>query len=171
MRAKPEAEKKKTAFQNETNTLVYDFIKHHSVGTLATVDEQNKPYGSVIYYAVDDHFIFRFTTKTGTKKHHNLQKNPNAMLVVYDAASQTVAQIGGQAISIDNSLETRQIFLSMLEASLSTSDSGVPPISKLMAGYYVGYEMRPETITFTPYGKPRTTNRNATRVIDFLPKE
>ncbi len=159
--------KKQTAFSSERNQRIYSFLKSHPVGTLASVDPNGDPHAVVIYYAVDENFDFVFMTKRDTKKHDNLQHNNHVMLVAYEPLSQTTVQITGTAKEIDDNVKAQEAFSGMLDASRQTSEAGIPPLSKLYAGYYVAYRLKPAQIRMAVFSRPDPGGYDMYETIDF----
>lgn len=139
---------------SEKREHILNFLKNHKIGVLATVDPNGDPNAAAIYFTVDDSLNISFLTKTGTKKHDNLVRHAHAMLVIYEASSQTTVQIKGIASEITGNKETQQIFADILKVSMGTSEGGVPPISKLRAGEYVAYRIDPKEIRMAVYIRP-----------------
>jgi general stress protein 26 len=81
----------------ERQWRIYHFLRAHPIGVLATVTPENEPHGTVIYYSIDKHFDVFFVTKSQTRKNDNLKHNKHVMLTVFEASSQTIAQIIGTA--------------------------------------------------------------------------
>lgn len=160
--------KRQTAFSSERNRRVYDFLKAHPIGTLASVDPNGNPHAAVIYFAVDENFDFVFMTKRDTKKHDNLQHNNHVMLVSYEASSQTTVQITGSAKEIHDNVKAQEAFSGMLDASKQTSEVGVPPLSKLYAGYYVAYQLKPVQIRMAMFIRPDPGGYDMYEIIDFI---
>lgn len=146
--------KKKDVQLTERQQRIYDFLNTHRAGVLATVDPNGEPHGVVIYHAIHRDFSISFLTKKGTKKYDNLIKNNHAELVVFDAKSQTVAQVRGKAIEVDNSYDINAVAAAVFMTSIKTSDGGVPPIVKLEAGDYVAFTIKPDQIRMASYARP-----------------
>lgn len=155
------------AYSSDSNQIIFDFLQAQPIGILATVDANNEPCATVIYYSIDDSFTAMFTTKRGTKKHDVLQRNNHVQLLVYEASSQTAAQISGVAEEIKNETDANRAFDGTLKAASETSKGGVPPVSKLQAGYYVAYRIKPAHITMTVYSNPDTGGFKQYEAIDF----
>ena len=137
----------------EQRHKIYEFLKQHPVGVLATVDANGNPHASTVYFGVDDQLNVTFTTKRGTEKHANIVRHDTIMLVAYDAANQSAVQASGKAVEITDQQEVLDIFRSTLQATQKTGDDEVPPIAKISAGPYVGYKITPDNIWLTEYGK------------------
>jgi hypothetical protein len=132
----------------------YAFLEKHPAGVLSTVDPNGDPHAAVIYYAVDSSLVVTFLTKRKTKKSDNLAHNSHAMLVVFDEALQTTAQVTGVVVEIVNSVEVQQVFRDTLRTSLHSGRSAIPPIVKLHAGEFVAYRLKPVKVRLSAYAHP-----------------
>lgn len=129
----------------------HDFLKKHKVGVLATVSPDGDPYAAAIYYIVDSALNISFLTKTGTKKADNLEHNNHAMLVVYEAESQTTVQVTGSVSKITDNTEINEVFSQIVYASVDASKTDVPPILKLDEGEYVTYRLTPTQVRMASF--------------------
>lgn len=145
---------KHTATSSEISQQMYNFISHYPVGVLSLADHFDQPHASVIYFKLHKDFSVTFTTKMDTKKHAILQHNGHAMLVVYEPMSQTTVQITGECTQITDAKRKEAAFNDMMEASLQTSEEGIPPIFKLNAGPYVAYTLTPRHISMGVFARP-----------------
>lgn len=155
------------ASTSEGNSRIYDFLKSHPVGVLSTVDPNGNPHATVIYYSVDDNFKVTFTTKRDTKKNDNITHNNHVMLIAFDTLTQTTAQITGLAVDISETAEAQRAFSTMLATAEATSKTKVPPISKLLAGPYVCYEIKPVQIRMAVFVRPNPGGFDIYETIDF----
>jgi nitroimidazol reductase NimA-like FMN-containing flavoprotein (pyridoxamine 5'-phosphate oxidase superfamily) len=153
--------------KSDNHARIYEFLAKHPVGVLSTVDVNAEPHGVVIYYSVEDNFNIVFTTKRDTKKHDNLQHNNHAMVTVYEPASQTTVQILATATDITDTVKGQDSFKHALAASIRTSNTAVPPISKLSAGHYVAYELKPRQIRIAVFSDPNPGSYDMFETIDF----
>jgi len=151
----------------ESNKRILHFLQSHPIGTLATVDPNGNPHAAVIYYFVDDNFNVTFTTKRETHKFDNLSHHNHAMLVAYEAASQTTAQITGIVTEIHDAQEADSAFRSMLAASMATSEAGLPPLTKLYAGRYVAMRLKPVQIRMAVFARSDPGGYDVYESIDF----
>jgi general stress protein 26 len=151
----------------ESNQKIYDFLKEHSIGVLATVDPNNNPHAATVYYSIDEEFNIFFTTKRETKKHDNLRHNNHAMLVTYEAFTQTTVQITGVAEDISETPEAGQVYNNTTRAAQKTSEAGVAPISKLYAGSYVAYRLKPVQIRMAVFIHTEPGGYDMYETIDF----
>lgn len=143
-----------TANSSESNKRIFDFLRLQPVGVLATVDPDDNPHAAVIYYSVDEDFNVTFLTKRDTKKRDNLARKNHAMLVAFDAKTQTTCQITGVTEDVSYLAVANEIFQRTIGAAMATSESGIPPISKLSAGEYVAYRLKPKQINMSVYLRP-----------------
>lgn len=135
---------------------VYNFLSRNKVGVLTSVDPEGEPHGSVIYYVTEPDCSVAFITKSETKKYGNLKNHSQVMLVVFEKRSQTVAQITGEAIEIEDSYRINKIAAAVAVTSLRTSDGGIPPIAKLYAGDYKAFIIKPIQIRIACYARAGT---------------
>lgn len=160
----------KDSHSSKSNQRIYGFLKENSVGVLATVDPNNNPHATTVYYSMDENFNVFFTTKHDTKKQDNLKHNNHVMLVVYDAFSQTTVQVTGVAQAVtDDVVVSSETFRNTVRAAIRTSESGVPPISKLYAGSYVAYCIKPVQIRMAIFLRPDPGGYDMYETIDFQP--
>lgn len=133
---------------------IYDFLKANPAGVLSTVDPDGDPHGTVIYFDVNRSFCVYFLTKTDTRKYDDIKRYNHVMLTVFEPKYQSVAQVTGIATEITDSTEINRIAGAAQSASLKTSRSGLPPISKLPAGEYSAFAIKPVQIRMAVYFKP-----------------
>lgn len=139
----------------------HDFLKNHRVGVLATADPNGDPYAAAIYYALGDNFTIMFLTKTGTKKADNLEHNNHAMLVVYDAETQTTVQVMGSVAKITDADATNKVVSQIVYASVEASHTDIPPIFKLDEGDYVAYQLTPTQVRMAVFSQEKSGDYNA----------
>lgn len=151
------ADNKKGVTLSERKQRIYDFLNINRVGVLASVDIYGEPHGSVIYHVIDRNLGVTFLTKSGTRKYDNLLRHPNTMLVVYDASTQSVAQIFGIASEVKDSYEVNKIAGQVMMSSIKTSE-GIPPISKLEAGTYTAFRIKPLQVRMASYANMESGN-------------
>lgn len=133
---------------------IHGFLKSCPVGVLSTVAVDGNPHGAVIYFTIDEDFVVSFVTKVQTRKYDNLAHNNQVTLTVFDQQTQTTAQIIGKAVEIKDGYDINVIAGAILAASMKTSDGGLPPISKLSAGEFVGFKIKPDQISMAVFGRP-----------------
>lgn len=152
---------------SEKNRRIFDFLSKHGVGVLTSVDPNNNPHATTVYFSTDKHFGIFFITKKGTKKYDNLTRNGHAMLVCYDQASQTTAQISGSVAEINDEEMFNNVYGRMVKISEATSEAGLPPISKLSLGEYVLMGITPSQIRMAVFARPDPGGYDMYETIDF----
>ncbi len=133
---------------------IYNFLKSSPIGVLSTVTADGQPHGAVIYFTIDPDFTISFITKNETRKYQNLSHQNQVTLTVFEPTSQTTAEITGEAVEVKDSYDINSIAGAILAASLKTSEGGIPPISKLSAGDFVGFRVKPTQIKMAVFGRP-----------------
>ncbi len=156
-----------SADTSERNQRIYDFLKSQPVGVLATVDPDNNPHAAVVYFSVDEKFNILFMTKRDTKKRDNLLHNNHAMLVAYEPIKQATVQVTGTVEEVQDNEEAQWAFSGMLSSSARTSEAVVPPLSKLYAGHYVAYKLKPVQIRMAMFIRPGPGGYDMYETIDF----
>lgn len=142
---------------NTRQQRIFDFLTEHKAGVLASVDPNGEPHAAVIYHTVDaDDFSLSFLTKTRTKKYDNLIRNNHVVYIVFDSTTQTVAKVVGKAKEIKDHNYINQTAQAISEASLETAKSSIVPITKLEAGDYVAFRIKPDQIRMATYSDPKT---------------
>ncbi|MDB5185286.1 MAG: hypothetical protein JWN38_1094 [Candidatus Saccharibacteria bacterium] len=139
---------------SDTETRIYEFLDSTPVGVLSSVTPDNDPYGAAIYFGIDKKFIVSVLTKSDTRKYDNLTHNRHVMLTVFDAITQTTVQLTGEAKEITDSSKINEIAQMNMKASMKTSDGGIPAISKIEAGAFVAFEIKPVLVRMAVYERP-----------------
>lgn len=152
---------------SEAHHNVYEFLKAKKEGVLATNDPNGYPHATVVYIRIEDDFSIVFTTKRQTKKYDNLKQDNNAMLVVYDAASQVTAQVVGQVEEVTDMTQSQRAFDEMLATSLTRSREAIPPITKIFAGGYISLRLVPKQIRMAVYSRHALGNKGMFETIYF----
>jgi uncharacterized pyridoxamine 5'-phosphate oxidase family protein len=134
---------------------IHDFLSEQHVAVLSSVTPDNNPHGSVVYYTIDEEgFTTHILTKTGTRKYENLTHNDHVMLTVFEAHTQTIAQITGRAVEQNDNISINHVAAGIFGASLLTSAAGLPPIVKLQAGPFTTFNIEPVQIRMAVYARP-----------------
>jgi len=131
---------------------IFEFLKAHPVGVLATVNPNHSPQASPIYIGVDKELHITFTTKRETRKYQNISQNGNVVLVVHDARNQTVVHVSGQAIETTDPEVQHAIYQGTLEAAKEVGEDIVPAIAKVTGGPFVGFTIKIDNIWLSDYG-------------------
>lgn len=160
---------KKTSTPNSPETIAHvkEFLNTHPVGVLSTVAPRGKPHAAVIYFCANEDLSVSFMTKIDTLKNKNIKRNNQVMLVAYEPESQTTLQIEGQAVDITDRPEAEEVFRKTLKSVNSTSESGIPPISKLDAGRYVAYRIQPRQIRMAVFARPDADGYEIYKTLTF----
>lgn len=133
---------------------MYNFLFETSVGVLSSTDPDGDPHGAVIYYTINKDFEIAFLTKSQTKKYDNLIRNNHVMLTVFESLTQTTVQITGVAKQVKNVFDMNKIVDKVIGTSLKSSDAGLLPLSKLQAGSYVAFRIKPVQVRMAVYARP-----------------
>jgi general stress protein 26 len=133
---------------------IYDFLNANPVAVMSTVTPDGDPHGVVLYFSIDKYFVASILTKADTRKYDNLTHNDHAMLTVFEPRTQTTVQLTGKAKEITDRYEINEVAEINLQASMNTSNAGMPPILKLKAGAYVAFRIYPEQISMAVYSHP-----------------
>ena len=88
-----------------TKDFLYNFIRKHKFGVLATVSANNIPQSSYIEIAVTPDLRIIFDTVSDSRKYKNIFLNPNVSLVIGWDNEQTVQYEGTAKIPDTNESE------------------------------------------------------------------
>jgi nitroimidazol reductase NimA-like FMN-containing flavoprotein (pyridoxamine 5'-phosphate oxidase superfamily) len=134
------------------NPDITQFLKRNHVGVLATAALQGaQPHAAAVYYATDSSLNIYFLTKDKTTKSRNLESNPQAAVVIYEAETQRTAQIQGLVNKVEDKTMMEKALPLMSRFSKQTAGTEDTPISKLEAGEYVLYRLVPQFIRVGEY--------------------
>jgi len=137
---------------NFKNPNIEAFLKRNHIAVLATADKQTaQPHAATIYYMTDSQMNIYFLTKDGTMKSKNIEGNPYASIAIYEAETQTTAQISGPINKVEDSAMMEKAMSLASKYSKETSGTDETPISKLYAGNYVLYRLWPQFIRLGEY--------------------
>lgn len=139
---------------SEEKPKITKFLTHNNIGVLATSDSSGQPHAATIYFVVDPNLNVYFMTKERTTKFRNLQQNPKAALAIYEAVSQSTVQIVGSAELVEDTSRINDIFRRVLAVTAETSESHIPPVSKIVAGEHKCFCIKPKTLRLAEYTKP-----------------
>jgi len=136
---------------------IFDFLSSFQSGVLSSVTSEGEPHASVIYYFVDPElFQIFFLTKNGTQKYDNLVHNNQVVFVVYDAETQKVAHVYGQAYEIIDARSVNEVASRIYRQKLQTGKAAVLPISRLQAGAYTAFTIVPSQIHLASFSQPKS---------------
>ncbi len=139
--------------EKDAKQKVKEFLAEHPAGVLSTVGKDSSPYSTTIYFVADNELNIYFLSKSETKKIENIKVNNRVMLVGFEAKTQTNVQISGTAQELKDGSDSQNIFQQILEITRKTSGAEVPPVSKLFAGPYVIYKIKPKQINYSVYNQ------------------
>lgn len=126
------------------HTVVRDFFSKHSLGTLATVNNENQPECAAVYVKFDENLNGYFVSKVHTRKFQNISKNPNVTIFFLDEERVKCGEFSGTAEVIEGTAEAAHA-LSEIQSVLSQqrNEYWIPPIAQLDAGSYVLFKLTP----------------------------
>lgn len=133
------------------NQHVHDFLKQHHMGILSTVTGDNKPWGSAIYFVVDDEFNVFFVTRQQTFKYQNIEKNPFAALTVADDEGQTSVQLAGEIskVAVEDYMDV--VFTRLAAVRPKGDNNWAPPVEKVYKGDYIPLRLTPTKLQYADF--------------------
>lgn len=157
-----------TSGRDTSEKRIRDFLNMHPIGVLATVDPDGNPQATVIYFSIQDDDTILFTTKRRTKKNDDLHINDHIVLVVYESPTQTSVQVTGKAKLISDKALAQKSFLHMMQSAKLSSFAGTPPLSKLLAGNYVAYQITVSQMRMAMFMHPSSKGPNLYETVDYI---
>ena len=134
------------------NPHIAGFLKRNHVAVLATASkDSSEPHAAAVYFDTDSNLNVYFLTKEKTLKCKNLMSNPQAAMAVYESDTQRTAQINGPVEVVDDKEGMAIAQRIMAKFSQQGAGSEETPISKLDAGDYVLFRLRPQSIRLAEY--------------------
>lgn len=127
------------------------FLRSHPSGVLSTVSKDSKPWGSTIYFAVDDDLTIYFTTRVKTQKAKNIHDNQNVSLTVTNPGSQQTVQIGGKAIPVPAHDIPEVVMKKIANIKHEKDINWTPPITKIDSGDYTVLKIEPNFVQFADF--------------------
>jgi uncharacterized pyridoxamine 5'-phosphate oxidase family protein len=127
------------------------FLWEHPMGVLSTVSPDGKPWGSAIYYVVDEDFNFFFITRSETFKYQNLDKTPFAALTIADSDSQTTVQVAGKISQVPVEDYQDIVFDKLAKIKPKDDINWMPPLMKIHKGNYMPLRLTPTKLQFANY--------------------
>lgn len=132
---------------------IKEFLAEKPAVVLSTVGKDSAPYSTTIYCLADEELDFYFLSKTETQKVQNIRNNNKVMVVGFDAESQTNIQVSGFASEVKSQAGSQNIFKEILNITRKNSGAEVPPVSKIFAGAYVVFKIKPKQINYSVYNQ------------------
>lgn len=155
-----------TRTSSELANNIYEELAARHVGVIGTIDSGPTPQLTVVYYTISEDYLIHFATKSGTKKHHNLQENKHVQFLVFDQETQLTIQVNGIAHELTDEASISSVVQHMRQASVDDSPDA-PPISKLDAGEYVAYQIQPKHITMALFLRPQVGGYEMFDTLEF----
>lgn len=149
---------------NQEYKEAYDFLLDHKFAVLSTASKLAEPWGSTIYYAVDEKLNFFFLTHARSTKYHNLQEQPRAGITVADDNEQTTVQARGVVTEVPLGPEHDHAFRMLARIHPPGQFEWVPPITKMDAGEIVLMRLVPETLRFSDF-----SSKDGARITEVIP--
>lgn len=150
---------------NTKHEKAYTFLKHHSLGILATASSASEPWGSAIYYIVDEQLNFYFLTHTETLKYRNIQHSHRASLVVTDNDAQTTVQVVGDITEPEEtSDEYNDAFRKLADVRPPKELRWRPPVSKIHTSKTVLLRLTPTYLQFADFDSRQTSHDIADQI-------
>ncbi len=88
--------------------LVYQFIKQHALGIVATTNKENNPEAALVGIAVSNNLEIIFDTVKTSRKYHNILQTPRVAVVIgWD--NETTVQYEGEAEVLGNDVEAENL--------------------------------------------------------------
>jgi general stress protein 26 len=79
------------------HSQLIEYLRNQTIAVVSTVSPEGKPMSATVYFIVDNDFTFYFITKTFSRKHKNLEQNPNISMVVGTENKPVTVQMEGSA--------------------------------------------------------------------------
>ncbi len=138
--------------QTKLPAEAHTFLATHEVGVLSTINRQNQPHGSTVYYTVSDNNTLHILTKSGTEKSRNIAGNHMVALTIYDAEKLQTLQMKAYAEIESSATIRRQVYEHITRKQISTTDSTKPPVTHLSEGSFTVIRLTPTSATFSDFG-------------------
>ncbi len=129
----------------------YDFLKLNHMGILSTSTDDCKPWGSAVYFVVDEDFNIFFVTRMKTFKYQNLDKNPYAALTVVDEETQTTVQLMGKISKVPIADYKDIVFTKLVAIRPKGDPNWAPPIEKVHKGDYIALRITPSKLQYANF--------------------
>lgn len=141
---------------SDSRHKAYNFLKQHSMGVVSTSDKDGKPWGSAVYYIVDEEFNVYFVTRAETNKYQNIKHNTGVSFTVADASTKTTIQLKGEVNEISASDYMNNLFDKFMKVRHQDNHNWSPPINKLHAGSFMPLRIKPTYLQYADYGRQST---------------
>lgn len=135
---------------------VYGFLQQQHAGVLSTVTEDQTPWGSAIYFVVDEDLTVYFVTRQHTFKYQNLDKNPAVALTVFDEQNQTTVQLAGQVSKVPTEDYMDIVFTRLVAIRPKHDINWAPPLEKVYKGDYIPLRITPTRLQYANFKQQST---------------
>jgi len=142
----------------------YDFLLSHKFAVLSTTSKDARPWGSTIYYVVDEKLNFFFLTRAQSKKYHNLQEQPQAAVTVTDDTEQTTVQAVGSVAQVPLGSEHDHVFRMIVRIHPPGQFEWMPPVTKIETGEMLLLKLTPENLRFSNF-----MSKNEAYITEVIP--
>lgn len=105
----------------------------------------------MVYFAIDQDENVAFITKKKTRKYGNVHAHPQVMLTCFEATTQTTVSVTGIAEEVEESFDINAIAGAIMSASLRTTEAATPPITKVKAGEFAAFIIKPAQLHMVIY--------------------
>ena len=122
----------------EEYTLCMNTSIEHIIGEMKELEQNlgvistsfgDKPESAVVYFSYDENLTIYFATRKESRKYKNIEKNPHASFVIYNAGLLKTVQIEGVVSAVEDPYEQGVHYAQLVE--LATKNSPLPPIDQL----------------------------------------
>ena len=139
-----------------TRTKAKDFLNTHHLGVLSTVSDSNEPWGSAIYFALDDDLNCYFVTREDTRKFHNIDEQPLVAMTVVDETEQTTVQLQGKISKVPAADIMEVVFHKLENLKPKGAKNWQPPVLKVHKGDYMVLRITPSKMQYANYRQEKT---------------
>ncbi len=127
-----------------------EFLLHHSLGVLSTIDRTGNVYGAVVYYVYTNDAIY-ITTKASTKKAHNVFAHNQVSFTIYDEQGLQTMQINGMAQIEHNQKTKSQILKYMIQPKVYKGVEKLPPVAQNQFDSYLILKVLPVDVKLSDF--------------------
>ena len=107
----------------------------YPLGTISTINEKGTPESASLYYIADEHLNIYFVTRSESRKHKNIQKNPAVAFVITSIHPPKTIQLEGVAAEALDPQDEINYFDKLV--AKATENTIMPPVSQLVTGEMV----------------------------------
>ncbi len=130
-----------------------EFIKHHEVAVLSTIDRGGSVHGAAVYCLLYSPTSIYVATKTKTNKAQNLLSHGQIALTGYDQPKLQSLQIHGWAEAETDQILINDVFAKLVKPRDYNGEERLPPVSQIDAGDYTIIKITPTLVKFSDFKK------------------